>query len=77
MIATLVLQECRLIVTVTRGRLPPPSASTTQRGTSSPLIGSGGSGGSTSVRNFISGLLSGQNTFVIVRFVTSTDRRTS
>jgi hypothetical protein len=43
MIATLLFQECPLIVMVTAGRLPPPSASTTSGGTSKPLIGSGGS----------------------------------
>src|SRR5262245_30988276 len=48
--ATLLLQECPLIVMVTFGRLPPPSASTTFSGTSNPLMGSGGS---TSVRNFM------------------------
>ena len=43
MMATLLFHECPLIVIVTLGRLPPPSASTIPGGTSSPLIGSGGS----------------------------------
>lgn len=43
MMAILLLQECPLIVMVTVGRLPPPRPSTTSRGTSSPLMGSGGS----------------------------------
>jgi hypothetical protein len=42
MIATLVFQVCPLSVTVTRGRLPPPSRSTTSVGTWRPRIGSGG-----------------------------------
>src|SRR5215475_12337833 len=50
MIATLLFHECPLIVMVTAGRLPPPSASTTSGGTSRPRMGSGGS---TQDRNFI------------------------
>src|SRR6516165_7161192 len=50
MMATLLFHECPLIVMITAGRLPPPSASTTSGGTSRPLMGSGGS---TYDRNFI------------------------
>src|SRR5262245_18651173 len=50
MIATRLFHECPLIVMVTGGRLPPPSASTSSGGTSKPLMGSGGS---TCDRNFI------------------------
>ena len=50
MMATLLFHACPLIVMVTAGRLPPPSASTTSGGTSRPLMGSGGS---TYDRNFI------------------------
>jgi hypothetical protein len=48
--ATLLLQECPLIVIVTLGRLPPLSASTTSWGTTNPFMGSGGS---TCARNFM------------------------
>jgi hypothetical protein len=48
--ATRLFYECPLIVMVTAGRLPLPSASTTLRGTSRPRMGSGGS---TCVRTFI------------------------
>ena len=43
MIATLLFQECPLIVMITAGRLPPPTASATSGGTSKPLMSSGGS----------------------------------
>jgi hypothetical protein len=50
MMATLLFHEWPLTVIVTRGRWPPPSASTTSGGTSSPRMGSGGS---TWARNFM------------------------
>src|SRR5262245_52239274 len=54
MMATLLRHECPLMVILTAGRLPLPSASTTSGGISKPLMGSGGS---TWVRNFIVWLL--------------------
>src|SRR5262249_14882413 len=48
--ATLLRQECPLIVMITGGRLPASSASITSGGTSKPRIGSGGS---TLLLNFI------------------------
>jgi hypothetical protein len=43
MMATRLFQECPLIMMVTAGRLPPPSAATTSGGISKPLMGSTGS----------------------------------
>jgi hypothetical protein len=50
MMATLLVPECPLMVMVTLGRGPAPSASTTCWGTSSPRMGSAGS---TWVRNLM------------------------
>jgi hypothetical protein len=49
MIATRLRHVCPLMVILTGGRLPAPSDATTSGGSSSPLIGSGGS---TTARNF-------------------------